>query len=37
MGKPTRNVLLAEYYLGAAGVAAVWIDADGHVGAQDVA
>jgi hypothetical protein len=37
MGKPTRNELLAEYYLRAAGVAAVWIDADGHVGAQDVA
>jgi hypothetical protein len=37
MGKPTRNELLAEYYLRAAGVAAVWIDAEGHVGAQDVA
>jgi hypothetical protein len=37
MGKPTRNELLAEYYLRAAGVAAVWIDANGHVGAQDVA
>jgi len=37
MGKPTRNELLAEYYLRAAGVAAVWIDATGHVGAQDVA
>lgn len=37
MGKPTRNELLAEYYLRAAGVAAVWIDAAGHVGAQDVA
>jgi hypothetical protein len=37
MGKPPRNELLAEYYLPAAGVAAVWIDADGHVGAQDVA
>jgi hypothetical protein len=33
MGKPTRNELLAEYYLRAAGVAAVWIDAEGHVGA----
>jgi hypothetical protein len=32
-----RNELLAEYYLRAAGVGAVWIDADGHVGAQDVA
>jgi hypothetical protein len=28
---------LAEFYLRAAGVAAVWIDAEGHVGAQDVA
>src|SRR3979411_994481 len=37
MGKPTRNELLAEYYLRAAGVAAVWIDGAGHVGAQDVA
>jgi hypothetical protein len=37
MGKPTRNELLAEYYLRAAGVAAVWIDAEGHGGAQDVA
>jgi hypothetical protein len=33
MGKPTRNELLAEYYLRAAGVAAVRIDAEGHVGA----
>ena len=33
MGKPTRNELLAEYYLRASGVAAVWIDAEGHVGA----
>ena len=31
------NELLAEYYLRAAGVAAVWVDAAGHVGAQDVA
>jgi hypothetical protein len=37
MGKPTRNEQLAEYYRRAAGVAAVWIDAEGHVGAQDVA
>jgi hypothetical protein len=37
MGKPTRNGLLAECYLRAAGVAAEWIDANGHVGAQDVA
>jgi hypothetical protein len=37
MGKPTRNKFLAEYYLRAAGVAAVWIDATCHVGAQDVA
>jgi hypothetical protein len=37
MGKSFRNELLAKRYLRAAGVAAVWIDADGHVGAQDVA
>jgi hypothetical protein len=37
VGKPTRNELLAEYYLRAAGVATVWINAEGHVGAQDVA
>jgi len=37
MGKPRRNEILAECYLRAAGVAAVWIDADGHIGAQDVA
>jgi hypothetical protein len=37
MGKPTRNELIAEYYLRAAGVAAVWIDKTGHVGAQEVA
>ena len=37
MGKPTRTEQLAEYCLRAAGVAAVWIDAEGHVGAQDVA
>lgn len=37
MGKPMRNELLAEYCLRAAGVAAVWIDATGHVGAQEVA
>jgi hypothetical protein len=37
MGKPTRNELVAEYYLRAAGVAAVRIDAERHVGAQDVA
>jgi hypothetical protein len=33
----TRSELLAEYYLKAASVAAIWIDPDGHVGAQDVA
>lgn len=33
----SRNEQLAKFYLCAAGVAAVWIDADGHVGAQDVA
>jgi hypothetical protein len=37
MGKPNRNAHLAGRYLRAAAVAAVWIDADGHVGAQDVA
>jgi hypothetical protein len=37
MGKPNRNAHLAGRYLRAAGVAAVWIDAVGHVGAQDVA
>jgi len=31
---PMRNELLAEYYLRAAGIAAVWVDATGHVGAQ---
>jgi hypothetical protein len=33
MGKPTRNELLAEYYLRAAGVAAASIEATGRVGA----
>lgn len=28
---------LAGYYLRAAGVAAIWIDGDGHIGASDVA
>jgi hypothetical protein len=37
MGKPTRNELFAEYYLRAASIAAVWIDGEGHVGAQNVA
>ncbi|MDR3401933.1 MAG: hypothetical protein P4L99_05475 [Chthoniobacter sp.] len=36
MGR-ARNQDLAGYYLRAAGVAAVWIDADGCIGAQDVA
>jgi hypothetical protein len=36
MGKPTCNEQLVEYYLRAAGVAAVWIGVEGHVGAQDV-
>jgi hypothetical protein len=35
MGKPKRNELFAEYYLNS--IAAIWIDPDGHVGAQDVA
>jgi hypothetical protein len=33
----TRNEQLAEYYLKAAGIAAIWIDRDGCIGAQDVA
>jgi hypothetical protein len=37
MGKSNRNGQLARRYLRATGVAAVWIDADGHVGAQDIA
>jgi hypothetical protein len=37
MGKPTRNEILADHYLRAAGVAAVWINAEGHVGAKDFA
>jgi hypothetical protein len=36
MGNAKRNELLAEYYLRAAGVAAIWIDPDGAIGAQDV-
>jgi hypothetical protein len=36
-GTPTRKGLLAEYHLRAPGVAAVWIDVSGHVGAQEVA
>jgi hypothetical protein len=37
MGKQTRNDDLAEYYLRAAGVASNRVDADGDIGAQDVA
>jgi hypothetical protein len=37
IGKSTCNEQLVEYYLRAAGVAKVWIHADGHVGAQDLA
>lgn len=33
----SRNEQLAEYFLRAAGIAAVWIDEEGHIGAQDVA
>ncbi|MGY3501680.1 hypothetical protein [Bradyrhizobium sp. USDA 4471] len=33
----SRDYLLADYYLKAAGVALVWIDRNGHIGAQDVA
>jgi len=36
MGR-TRNEDLAGYYLCAAGVAAIWIDDEGHIGAADVA
>ncbi|TQF28861.1 hypothetical protein [Bradyrhizobium sp. UNPA324] len=32
-----RDDLLAEYYLKAAGVAAVWIDRDGLIGSEDAA
>jgi hypothetical protein len=37
MGNATRNDILAEKYLRAAGVAAVWIDADGCIGADETA
>ena len=37
MGEPTRNEFLTECFLRAAGVAAPVVDADGNVGAQDVA
>jgi hypothetical protein len=33
----TRNEILADYYLRAAGIAVIWIDPDGHIGAHDVA
>lgn len=36
MGR-TRNHDLADYYLRAAGVATIWIDEEGHIGATDVA
>jgi len=36
MGR-TRNEDLADYYLRVAGVAAIWIDDEGHIGAADVA
>jgi hypothetical protein len=32
-----RDDLLAEYYLRAAGVAVIWIEPDGFIGANDVA
>lgn len=32
-----RNQQLAEYFLKAAGIAAVWIDPDGLIGSQDAA
>jgi hypothetical protein len=37
MGKQRDLDDLAGYYLRAAGVAAIWIDEDGHIGAADVA
>lgn len=37
MGKTRNRDDLAEYYLRAAGVAAIWIDEAGHIGAADVA
>ncbi|WP_315768263.1 hypothetical protein [Bradyrhizobium sp. SZCCHNR2012] len=37
VGTGTRTEQLADYFLRAAGIAAVWIDPDGHVGSADVA
>ena len=37
MGRNCDQDELADYYLRAAGVAAIWIDGDGHIGATDVA
>ena len=37
MGRKHDQDELAGYYLRAAGVAAIWIDGDGHIGATDVA
>jgi hypothetical protein len=34
MGNFNRNEELADYYLRAAGVAAVWIEPDGYIGAR---
>jgi len=35
--RQSRDYLLANYYLKAAGIALIWIDAGGRIGAQDVA
>jgi hypothetical protein len=37
MGQAHDRYRLADYYLNAAGIAAIWIDPDGSIGAQDVA
>ncbi|WP_315705028.1 MULTISPECIES: hypothetical protein [unclassified Bradyrhizobium] len=37
VGTGTRTEQLADYFLRAAGIAAVWIDPDSHVGSADVA
>lgn len=37
MGQAHDRYRLADYYLNAAGIAAIWIDPDGSIGAHDVA
>ncbi|WP_426424884.1 hypothetical protein [Bradyrhizobium genosp. A] len=37
MGNGRKQDDLADYYLRASGVAAIWIDEEGHIGAADVA